>query len=449
MTDEIIFTKGQEIAIDKLHKFLDSDQKVFVLTGAGGTGKTFVIKHALARQIRDDEKRNISDYNRNIIGITLSHKAKNVLIRASIPYSVTFASAYGFKEVINEDGSRDFKPAKHPETVPVGHLQIPIFVHDEVSQYSQYMLNTVLEKTSMFSKIIMMGDPAQLPPIDKNMEIDADSPVFTMDIPDSCKHELTELVRQDKMNPTVELLQILREEIKGAYNLNRVIGEILQPKIRDDKGYECIDQNKIFDEYIRLGSFIDTKIIAFRNFRITALNKEVRNRLFNYTPNSLVPGDLIFMTNTFVEENKRFTLKNSDEFFIESVDRVVIDSEHANNVIECYVGRVKTESNNDAYVIAPTENGIEDYNNTVNMLVNFAKQNSFLWRNKYEFTDSFSEFTMGYAINAYRCQGSTYKNVFVDLLDILNTGPLTPKRKLQTIYTATSRATHKTYFIKP
>lgn len=447
MTEEIILTKGQEIAINKIHKFLESDQRVFVLKGAGGTGKTFVIKHALQRQIRADEKRSPSDSNRNIIGITLSHKAKNVLIRASIPFSVTFASAYGYKEKINEDGSREFVPEKNPLKDPVGHLQIPIFVHDEVSQYSNAMLKIVLEKTSMFSKIIMMGDPAQLPPIDKTMMIDADSPVFTMNIPDWCTHELTELVRQDETNPTVELLNVLREEIFGKQDMNRVIQEILKPKIREDKGYECVNESSLYDKYIELNNHENTKIIAFRNYKIDIHNKSIRNKLFDNTPHTLVPGDLIFMTNSFIEENRRFTLLNSDEFIIESTKIISIESEHSGFPIECYLGWLKDKK--EQFVIVPTENGIYTYEETVKRLINFAKQNSFLWRNKYDFTDSFSEFTMGYAINAYRCQGSTYRDVFVDLMDILNTGPLTTKRKLQTIYTATSRATHKTYFIKP
>ena len=61
----------------------------------------------------------------------------------------------------------------------------------------------------------------------------------------------------------------------------------------------------------------------------------------------------------------------------------------------------------------------------------------------------FCEFTMGYAINSYKSQGSTYQNVFIDLMDILETGPLTPKRKLQAVFTALTRATDIAYFIKP
>jgi hypothetical protein len=45
-------------------------------------------------------------------------------------------------------------------------------------------------------------------------------------------------------------------------------------------------------------------------------------------------------------------------------------------------------------------------------------------------------------------RGSTYKNVFIDLIDILETGPLTPKRKLP-YFTAMTRATDIAHFIKP
>jgi len=103
----------------------------------------------------------------------------------------------------------------------------------------------------------------------------------------------------------------------------------------------------------------------------------------------------------------------------------------------------------ESYIITPTELGMIEYDKTLARLKSYANQNRALWPNVYAFTDSFCDFTMGYAINAYKTQGSTYKNVFIDLMDILETKPLTPKRKLQTIFTALTRATDVAYFIKP
>ena len=154
------------------------------------------------------------------------------------------------------------------------------------------------------------------------------------------------------------------------------------------------------------------------------------------------------MTNNYKNEEHRYKLMNSDQYIIQNVKKVMNFVPHADKEIECYFGEIDNASHK-AFIITPTEKGMEEYNKNLNRLKGYAKQNGALWGKVYEFTDAFCDFTMGYAINAYKCQGSTYKNVYVDLIDILETGPLTPKRKLQTIFTAITRATDLVYFIKP
>ena len=95
----IILTNCQKEADLKITKFLKSDQRFFILTGPPGAGKTFLIKHALDSYLKKEEDTNTLQ----VVGITLSHQAKNVLNKASIKNCRTFASAYGFKETIYED----------------------------------------------------------------------------------------------------------------------------------------------------------------------------------------------------------------------------------------------------------------------------------------------------------------------------------------------------------
>jgi exodeoxyribonuclease-5 len=433
----IIPTKDQEVLIQKIEKFLKSDDKYFLLIGPAGSGKTTAIKLALEEQINKNQ----------VMGITLAHKAKNVLQKASIPECRTFASAYAFKETILDDGTRVFAPNPFPVEPPVGHLDIPVFVHDEVSMYSESMKKIVFQKTSMFSKVIFMGDNAQLPPIDASMKVDADSPIFDLELPESCKHVLTERVRQKAGNPILDLSDIIREEIFGNQNINRVIMEILNPKIFDGKGYLCISEKDLYPQYIEKENFLYNKIIAFRNFRIEQMNKRIRSSVFPNETQKLVVDDLVFMTNNFKNEKPPFRLNNSEEFIIKEVVQDKILHQHG-HPIETYFGRIN-DSFNDGYIITPTEKGITQYNKIVTDLKNYAKQNPKLWRQFYNFTDLFTDYTMGYAINTYRCQGSTYEDVYIDLNDILQTGPLTTKRKLQSIYTSLTRAKNIAYFIKP
>lgn len=442
---EIILTASQKEGMEKITKFLKSDQMYFRLTGAPGVGKTFLIKHALKKYLKEEEEKDTM----MVVGITLSHKAKNVLHNASIKHCRTFASAYGFKEFINEDGSRVFTSASYYEEKPVGHLNIPVFVHDEISQYSHEMKRIVFEKTSLFSKVILMGDMAQLPPIDATMEVDEDSPMFFFELPDFCQHELTERVRQKIGNPILDLSDLIRQEIFGKQDLNKVIMEILKPKLYNGKGFLVIEKNDVYKEYLKSKNFLHDKLIAFRKFKVRDMNIAIRGMVHPEATSKLVKMDLVFMTNNFKNESPPYRLMNSDEFIITSVKKVMAKVIHCDQEIECYFGEIESNTISKRFVITPTEKGDEIYKKTLARLESDAKQNRSLWKRKFEFMDSFCDFTMGYAINAYKCQGSTYKNVFIDLIDILDTGPLTPKRKLQTIFTAMTRATDIAYFIKP
>jgi ATP-dependent exoDNAse (exonuclease V) alpha subunit len=437
-------TDCQKIAAQKIAKFLKSDEQYFRLTGPPGSGKTFLIKYALDKFFKmEDETGNIC-----VVGITLSHQAKNVLNKASIKNCRTFASAYGFKEKINEDGSRIFTTATSYEEKPIGHLDIPIFVHDEISQYSSEMKRIVFEKTSLFSKVILMGDRAQLPPIDPKMKPDEDSPMFFFPLPDFCQHELKERVRQKVGNPILDLSDIIREEIFGNQNLSRVIHEILKPKIYEGTGYLCLEQRNMYNEYVKSDNFLNNKIIAFRKYRVNEINNNVRRLVNPKNINRLNENDLVFMTNNYKNEEYNYKLMNSDQYIVLNIEKRMHYASNDNNPIECYYGEIQTRALR-SYIITPTENGIQQYNLTVNKLTSYARQNPMLWNKFYEFTDSFCDFTMGYSINAYKVQGSTYQNVYIDLIDILETGPLTPKRKLQTIFTVLTRATDIAYFIKP
>lgn len=441
----IKLTNSQQQGMEKIIKFLKSDQRFFRLTGPPGSGKTFFIKHALQEYLKKEEENDSME----VVGITLSHKAKNVLHNASIKNCRTFASAYGYKELIREDGSRTFTTASFYEEKPLGHLAIPIFVHDEISQYSTEMKKIVFDKTSVFSKVILMGDRAQLPPIDPKMAPDEDSPMFFFELPDYCQHELTERVRQKVGNPILDLSDIIREEIFGSQNLQRVIQEILKPKLNDEgKGHLCIPKNDVYREYLKSKNFLTSKLIAFRKFRVHDMNVAIRSMVHPGETKGLVVNDLVFMTNNFKSESPPYRLMNSDEYIIQNVKKVMTIVPNCDKQIECYQGQVQSKSYQ-AFVITPTEKGQELYKKTLARLDSNARQNKALYKMKYEFMDSFCDFTMGYAMNVYKTQGSTFENVFVDIIDILETGPLTPKRKLQAIYTALTRATDVCYFIKP
>ena len=166
-------TPSQQIAYDKIRDFIKKpignsfNDRVLVLTGEAGTGKTTLLKHALKELIEDDlnydqydEDDFFSDITNvvpNVMGVTVSHKAK-LRLQNSIPNACTYAGYFGLKPEYMFDGTIKFVKGKsipgktHPHQMPFS-----IVVHDEVSMYDMNMINYLEEYTNSNSKIILVG----------------------------------------------------------------------------------------------------------------------------------------------------------------------------------------------------------------------------------------------------------------------------------------------------
>lgn len=448
--ETFILTKSQKELNTKLKNFLDSTDRFFLLTGKPGVGKTTMTKVVLDKLIKIDKKNIDSGYLPKVAGIALSHQAKNVL-GEHIPNVFTFASAYGMKEQFNSDGSRYFEYNKYQEKTPIGECTVDVFVHDEISQYTQKMLDVVLNTTPIFSKIIFMGDKAQLPPIENGIKTDKDSPVFDLEFSNECRHDLTERVRQTKNNPILELSDVIREEIFGNHNIKRIINIIRLPNIEKSIGYGFIYYDDLCEHFSKQKK-LDACLIAYRNKTVKYFNNKLRQHLLSNPEQILVQNDIVSMCDNYYHKSGgnhiRYVLHNSSKYKIGKVFKKMSRYNDGNQIHKIEVYQANISGNRGKHIIIPTEKGLLSYNDSLNQIGSMCKKGTLRWDKYWNLRKSYCNIDYGYATTAYKVQGSTYNTVYVDINDILLTKPISSKRKLQTIYTAITRAKNDVYFLK-
>lgn len=453
-------TPSQKVACEKIEEFIKKPigrtfkEKVLVIKGKAGVGKTTLIKYALRKLIEKDEKSEpyneddfFSDFSYeipNVMGVTISHKAK-LRLQYSVPNACTYAAYFGLRPIYAFDGSLSFEKQSFNKFSPKIHPhQIPFLVvtHDEVSMYDMNYINTLEKYTHSNSKIILIGDNNQLPPITSKLEerSDLNSPAFTYF---ENYVELTERVRQTAGNPILDLSDEISKEIQGDKNLERILELISKDVINNNIGYRKIARTDVISSFVNTyKENSDTRIICYKNVTIDAINKRVRKKLFPNTDERFVKGDALYMNKTFKNEEKQIFF-NSDEMVISDI----VKFNKAN--IEYYKAQIKGDIPS-SYLILLTENGQLKYDKILKEKSKKAKEASFkikgqMWKEFYDFQDKFANVSYGYAFTAYKAQGSGFKNVYVDVTDIQNT-KLSDKRKLQTLYTAITRATHQVIF---
>ena len=217
---------------------------------------------------------------------------------------------------------------------------------------------------------------------------------------------------------------------------------IKEDKHKDGVGYRTIKRTELIKDFI--SHYVEdneTRVICYRNKTIDTVNRNIRKKLFPDANEIFVKGDALYMNLTYKNSHDR-SFYNSDEFTILNLKKENYQG------IEVYRAQVKHQE--EEYILLVTEKSLPLYKEILKSKRNAAKNADFKskgkkWEDFYNFRDTFADVSYGYAFTAYKAQGSDFTNVYVDLNDILST-PISDKRKLQTLYTAITRATHQVIF---
>lgn len=329
-------TDSQNYAINKLDKFLIvKEQKIFILKGYGGSGKTFITK-------------GLTDYldlsKVNYILTAPTGKAAKVIQNKTNKIATTIHKMiYCFKDIYDDCCNKDdVDTYKMYFNIDENNVQPSntVFIIDESSMIgdnyqkneffsfgSSRLLTDLIKFTNILddkfnNKILFIGDTAQLPPVGMK-----DSPALDMDYLvekynlniDSC--ELTDVVRQKKESGILINSLILRKKIQyGSW----------QQGVSFDLNYDeimLLKDEELIINYLKAcdGKITDnTIIIAYKNEMVEYYNKLVREYFF---PNKhyITQGDKIMVVENYRDSDK--SIFNGDYGYIKKVNEQIIQRE--------------------------------------------------------------------------------------------------------------------------
>jgi hypothetical protein len=281
-------TASQQQAFVKLQEFAKSKSiKYFRLIGYAGTGKSFLIaefiKWLKAHQL---------DYE---VAAPTNKATKNLKSIADIAglkiNAMTVAQLLGQQPRLNEEtGLEEFTIKSKAK------LTCNIVIIDEFSMVSSNSFAELEKALSAKTKVLFVGDAAQLPPVGESEPIVAITPLIS--------HEATlvEVIRYDgEISKVAEQMRTERRYQTSLYPF----------KSSDDGSIICLPYQDWLNEAAKLIKSSEWKadpnycrILVWRNNTADALNDWIRLQLWGANPPPFVIGDRLIAKKPVFRESK-------------------------------------------------------------------------------------------------------------------------------------------------
>lgn len=453
-------TDEQKGALERIEDFIkDPTAKVLTVSGYAGTGKTSVMQ-IVAEKHKSDA---------HVVFTASTNKASGVLgskVRKKGFNSSTLDTFFGFIQGRREGASR--YDARNTETMIRPDMEIPsgsIVIIDEASMIGKEKYNLINRAASQFGcKIIYLGDIAQLPPVGESV-----GPVFTN------ADNLVQLTEVKRTGDNAILKEATRlREPNGTFSYESEFNSK-----NEGVGFTS-DIQKIKDVIKKFASGLKDdlnflKIVTGTNPSVEGYNDFVRQCL-GYDQDVPQVGEILMgydnwgrLYNKLTGEST-YKLVNSEEYIISSVGQekikkvflsddfleikyreVVVKNTSGKEITIPYTPYDKNEDSlkqiaqyiQQMYIRA---NKTQDRRARAAVFAQIGElKNSFICDRNITDTEGNvivkKSIDYGYAITAYKSQGSTYTNIIIDQNNIRKVPGWDSQTKQRMYYTAISRAT--------
>jgi ATP-dependent exoDNAse (exonuclease V) alpha subunit len=447
----IILNEGQQEAVDLMVTWAKRKtfESTFTLSGSAGTGKTTVTNQFIRECSIDIDRIAVS---------APTHKAKEVIQSVTGLQGFTLQSLLGLRpdtELANFDPNN---PAFSPQSDPlIGEYKLIII--DECSMVNKELYDHLVRQSKIYGvKLLFLGDPNQLPPINEKLSKTFENKEFA--------YKLKQVVRQSKENPITELLDILQKDIENkTYNYVNYFNKEKTILNVNNEGYIITRHVPTFQEYL-LADFqsqefsfnIDyCKFLSYTNTSVNAVNKFIRKNIMN-TEEELAEGDLLLCYKTYSTPDGKIITSNSKDYLVKSTENIYSSFLNCNCIsVELF----DKEYNEVEKRIFVKNSDLPIFAGLIEKKISQAKAKRSLWKAYFDFKAKYmvlapvvnqynktlvgKDFDYGYGITVHKSQGSTYDITYLNIADILSNYDNEEKKKL--LYVALSRVKTRCYML--
>lgn len=423
-------TPQQQDVIEKMEEFYANRKRqgeYFLLSGFAGTGKTFSISH-FVRKIPKAKVALTAPTNKAVRVLERMASAAGLSIE-----TLTIHSLLGL--VVQQQQDSQVLKKKRKSRLN----DYSLVVIDECSMVNKELWQHLEDEiTSSSAKIIFMGDPAQLPPVNE-----LESPTFGI----SLKAELIDIIRQDSGNPIIELSAAIRDKMKTGNIIN--VDEFRR-KQGDRTGVSLMVGEKFeqwfptaFKSELYMNDPDSFRVVSWTNRKVFEFNRSIRGMLFGSYPEQ-----------PFVQGERVITAGPVYEISSDKKNRIILNADTEGTILQCVKSThpwymndeisvwetIFQPFNSDEKVVVYILNDDEKdkFARKTNHLATQARSGDGQWGEYWKLKNAIADLRSCHAITVHRAQGSTFQNVFIDSQNILSN----PNRQeaLQCPYVAVTRA---------
>ena len=416
-------TPDQQKAFENLVSFVHRDKLLFRLQGFAGTGKSYLICEFL-KWIKSASIQYIAASPTNKAAKNLRKIAKDAGLDLDVK---TVAQLLGQQPQLNEETGEEEFLSQGEDSIG----QYKLVIVDEFSMVNKDNFEEIVNKSSLYrTKIIFVGDRAQLPPIN---EEEPKAATYPMD-----QAVLNSIVRYD--GDIVRVAENLRKGVR-FYRFETTQDGTVTVLPESDWLAKATDLFKS-QEYKANSDHV--RILAWRNKTVKSFNNYVREQLWGKDAPDYVIGDRLIARQPLFRPKPGGQGKSKWNIVINNSEEAIVTGTPQLETIKAFrqeylVWKMTVQPNEGIAkeVMILHQDSVELHKKTLKKYV-ADKQ----WSSYFDLSRIFDNIGYAYALTTHKAQGSSIENVLLDFGDMEQAGD---RQKL--LYTALTRTTKQAFIL--